>query len=395
MTSRTNTNTINFEDTEIAFKHKTDAELRKSKFLFSIMNKSWIVNLLSPLGLFAIKYNLPFAKPIVKKTIFSQFIGGTTLEEAQNTINILHDNKCSTMLDYGVEGKEEEADFEITKNENLKAVRFAAANQSVPVVTIKVTGLTTNALVENYGLNKPTSEQQRKEYEKALARLDEICSLAHQQGVTIFIDAEESWIQECIDIMVEEMMIRYNEERAVVYNTFQMYRKDRLQFLKNSHQKALIDGYILGAKLVRGAYMVKERTRAEEMSYPSPIHDNKQNTDVSYNDGLKYCIKHVDSISSCNASHNVDSNYLYAKLIEEYNIPKNHPHVNFCQLYGMSDNITFNLASAGYNTGKYVPYGAVKEVIPYLIRRAQENASVVGDMSRELKLIKKEAKRRQ
>jgi len=394
MTSKTNTEALNFENTEIAFKHKSDAELRKSKFLFAIMNKSWIVNLLSPLGLFAIKYNLPLAKTIVKKTIFSQFIGGTTLEEAQTTINTLQDNMCSTMLDYGVEGKEEEEDFEITKNENLRAVRFAAANQSVPVVTIKVTGLTTNALVENYGLNKPTSDQQRKEYEKALARLDEICALAHQQGVTIFIDAEESWIQECIDIMVEEMMIRYNEERAVVYNTFQMYRKDRLQFLKDSHQKALVDGYMLGAKLVRGAYMVKERNRAEEMSYPSPIHDTKQNTDDSYNEGLKYCIKHVDTISSCNASHNVESNYLYAQLIEENNIAKNNPHVNFCQLYGMSDNITFNLASAGYNTGKYVPYGAVKEVIPYLIRRAQENAAVVGDMSRELKLISKEAKRR-
>jgi len=310
MTTNTHNDKVNFENTEIAFKHKSDAELRKSNFLFAIMNKSWIVNLLSPLGLFAIKYNLPLAKTIVKKTIFSQFIGGTTLEEAQTTINTLQDNMCSTMLDYGVEGKEEEEDFEITKNENLRAVRFAAANQSVPVVTIKVTGLTTNALVENYGLNKPTSDQQRKEYEKALARLDEICALAHQQGVTIFIDAEEPWIQECIDIMVEEMMIRYNEERAVVYNTFQMYRKDRLQFLKDSHQKALVDGYMLGAKLVRGAYMVKERNRAEEMSYPSPIHDTKQNTDDSYNEGLKYCIKHVDTISSCNASHNVESKAL-------------------------------------------------------------------------------------
>jgi len=362
--------------------------------LFSVMNKAWLVNLLSPLGLFAIENKLPFAKSIVKKTIFSQFIGGTTLEEAQDTINLLHNNKCATMLDYGVEGKEEEEDFEITKNENLRAVRFAAANQSVPVVTIKVTGLTTNELVENYGLNKPTSDKQRKEYEKALARLDEICSLAHRQGVTVFIDAEESWIQECIDIMVEEMMIRYNEERAVVYNTFQMYRKDRLQFLKDSHQKALVDGYILGAKLVRGAYMVKERNRAEDNGYPSPIHDTKQNTDNSFNEGIAYCIKHVDTIASCNASHNVESNYLYAKLIKENNIAKNNPHVNFCQLYGMSDNITFNLASAGYNAAKYLPYGAVEEVIPYLIRRAQENAAVVGDMSRELKFISQESKRR-
>jgi len=394
MTPNPATKGINFENTEIAFAHKSMSELNKSRLLFSVMNKAWVVNLLSPIGLFAIENNLPFAQYFVKKTIFSQFIGGTTLPEAQDTVNMLSKQNVSTMLDYGVEGKEAEEDFERTKNENLEAIRFAAANQSVPVVTIKVTGLTTNDLVTNYGLNKPTSIAQKEEYEKALQRLDAICALAHEQGVSIFIDAEESWLQECIDLMTEEMMIRYNEERAVVYNTFQLYRKDRLQFLKDSHQKALVDGYILGAKLVRGAYMVKERARATEMSYPSPIHDTKADTDRSYNEGLTYCAKYMDSIACCNATHNVQSNYLYTTLIAEYGLPKNHPHIIFCQLYGMSDNITFNLAAAGYNASKYLPYGAVKEVIPYLIRRAQENASVVGDMSRELKLISKEVKRR-
>ncbi len=394
MASNLNSSEINFDNTQIAFAHKSDSELRKSKMLFSFMNKAWLVNLMSPIGLVAIEKGFPLADFFVKKTIFPQFIGGTTLKEAQANINKLQDNQCLTMLDYGVEGKEEVEDFERTKNENLKAVSFAAANQSVPVVTIKVTGLTTSDLVENYGPNKPSSDQQRREFEKALSRLDEICALAHQQGVTIFVDAEESWTQECIDLMVEKMMIKYNEEKAVVYNTFQMYRKDRLQFLKDAHQKALIDGYILGAKLVRGAYMVKERARAEERNYESPIHDSKSNTDQSYNDGLTYCISHVDSIACCNASHNAESNYLYANMIAERGIPKNHPHVNFCQLYGMSDNITFNLAKAGYNAAKYMPYGAVKDVIPYLIRRAQENASVTGDMSREFKLISKEAKRR-
>jgi len=394
MTSNPNTEGINFENTQIAFAHKSKSELKKSRFLFSVMNKEWIVQLLSPLGLFAIEHNLPLAKYLVKKTIFDQFIGGTTLPEAQDTINMLSQHNCSTMLDYGVEGKEKEEDFERTKNENLNAVRFASANQSVPVVTIKVTGLTTNDLVNNYGLNKPTSIAQKEEYDKALNRLDEICALAHQQGVSIFIDAEESWLQECIDLMAEEMMIRYNEERAVVYNTFQLYRKDRLQFLKDSHQKALVDGYVLGAKLVRGAYMVKERARAKEMSYPSPIHETKEDTDKSFNEGLTYCTKYLESIACCNATHNVRSNYLCTTLISEFGIPKNHPHIVFCQLYGMSDNITFNLASRGYNASKYLPYGAVKEVIPYLIRRAQENASVVGDMSRELKLISKEVKRR-
>ena len=201
---------------------------------------------------------------------------------------------------------------------------------------MKVTGLATNDLVENFGVTKPSSEKLRLEFEEALARLDAICSLAHQQGVSIYIDAEESWTQECIDHMVEKMMIKYNEERAVVYNTFQMYRKDRLQFLKDSHQKALIDGYILGAKLVRGAYMVKERARAEEQNYPSPIHDTKEDTDKSFNDGLRYVINHIDTIACCNASHNADSNKLFATLTAENRIPKNHKHIFFCQLYGMS-----------------------------------------------------------
>jgi len=394
MSSGLKSKEVNFSNTEIAFSHKTDKELKKSQMLFSFMNKEWLVNMMSPLGLIGIKYNFPLVQTIVKKTIFSQFIGGTNLKEAQNTIDRLEENQCLTMLDYGIEGKESIEDFEDTKNENLKAVSFAAANQSVPVVTIKVTGLATNDLVENYGPQKPTSEKQRLEFEEALARLDSICALAHQQGVTVFVDAEESWVQDCINLMVEKMMIKYNEERAVVYNTFQMYRKGSLQFLKDSHQKALIDGYILGAKLVRGAYMVKERARAKEQNYPSPIHETKKDSDESYNAGLSYTIQHYETIACCNASHNAESNYLYANLIMENTIPKNHPHVNFCQLYGMSDNITFNLAAAGYNTAKYLPYGPVKEVIPYLIRRAQENASVTGDMSRELKLITKEIERR-
>ncbi len=393
--SATSKNTgIDFNNTEIAFAHKSNKELTKSKRLFFVMGKSWLVNLMSPLGLFAIKYKLPFAKSIIKKTIFSQFIGGTTLEEAQASINNLSDNKCSTFLDYGIEGKESVEDFERTKKENLRAVTFAASNQSVPIVTVKVTGLTTTEVVERFGPNTPTSEKVQLEFKEALERLDAICSLAHQQGVAIYIDAEESWTQDCIDHMVEKMMIKYNEERAVVYNTFQMYRKDRLQFLKDSHQKALMEGYILGAKLVRGAYMVKERAHASEKNYPSPIHDTKADTDKSFNDGLSYCIQHIETIACCNASHNAESNYLFANMVAEKSIPKNHSHVNFCQLYGMSDNITFNLAAAGYNAAKYVPYGPVKEVIPYLIRRAQENTSVTGDMSREQKMISEEVKRR-
>lgn len=385
---------VDFSNTEVAFAAKSDKELRKAAWLFGLMNKHWLVGLGSKLGVAAIKLRLPFVESVVKSTIFEQFCGGTTLFETQQTISRLYDYKVLTILDYGAEAKETEDDFNKTMNETIRAIDFAAEHASVPVVSSKITGLARFELLEDISKDIPFTKASRQEYKYVLKRLDAICHMARLKGVGVFFDAEESWIQGAIDHLVNLMMRRYNTEKVVVYNTFQLYRKDRLQFLIDSFNQAEQTGYLLGAKLVRGAYMEKERDRAERLGYPSPIHDTKEATDDAYNTALRFCLDNYEKIASCNACHNVDSNLLQAELIARKGLPKDHPHLNFCQLYGMSDNITYNLANQGYNVAKYVPYGPVKEVVPYLIRRAQENSAVTGDMSREYQLVHKEVKRR-
>ncbi|MEL6866439.1 MAG: proline dehydrogenase family protein [Bacteroidota bacterium] len=385
---------VDFSNTEIAFHNKTDIELRKAALIFGLMNKAWLVDAGSKMGLLALRMRLPFVQSIIKSTIFEQFVGGTTLLECQGTIDKLSESNSLTILDYGAEAKVTKADFNNTMNETIRAIEFAAINDSVPVVSTKISGLASFALLESIQEGVSFNRKTRAEYKNVLKRLDSICYVASEKRVGVFFDAEESWIQDTIDHMVEIMMKRYNRERVIVYNTFQLYRHDRLQFLMDAYSKAKEQGYLLGAKLVRGAYMEKERERASNRGYASPIQESKAATDDAYNMAVRFCVDHYEEIASCNATHNMDSCLLQAELIAKKKIPRDHPHLNFCQLYGMSDQITFNLASAGYNVAKYVPYGQVQEVIPYLIRRAQENSAVTGDMSREYKLIRKEMKRR-
>jgi proline dehydrogenase len=385
---------IDFNNTEIAFEGKTDAELIKTKWLFSLMNKNWLVNIGSKAGLWAVRLHLPFAKSVIKHTIFEQFCGGTNFEEMQRTVDKLAQYHTLSALDYGVEAANTEKAFESTMKENLRAIEFASVNESAAVVVSKISGLARNELLEKIQQKKALSPKEQDEFERVRGRLDNICKAAHGKKVAIFLDAEESWIQDTLDMLADEMMAKYNKSKAIVYNTFQMYRHDRLAFLKASHAKAKAGGYLLGAKLVRGAYMVKERERAEEMGYPSPIQPDKPATDRDFNAGIRYCIENYTEIASCNASHNQASVRLQVDMIDALGVPKNHPNLNFCQLMGMSDHLTFNLAKAGYNVAKYVVYGKVKDVLPYLIRRAQENASVTGDLSRELAIILKEVKRR-
>lgn len=385
---------IDFTDTKTAFAGKSDGELKNAQWLFRMMSKPTLVNVGSKLGLFALKLGLPFTEPIIQKTIFRQFVGGRTLLESQPTIDDLYRQDVLTILDYGAEAKTTEEEYNKTMNETIRAIEFAATNESAPVVSTKVTGMARFELLEEVSKSEPFSKETRREYKSVLKRLDSICHIACERGVGVYFDAEETWIQDGIDHLVNVMMRRYNKKKAVVFNTFQMYRHDRLQFLLDSFDQANRHGYILGAKLVRGAYMEKERARAEEMGYPSPIHPNKAATDDAYNQAVRFCVENYEKIASCNASHNAESAELQARLIAEKKLPKNHAHLNFCQLYGMSDHLTFNLADAGYNVAKYVPYGSVKEVVPYLIRRAQENTSVTGDMGRELSLINQEIKRR-
>jgi proline dehydrogenase len=349
---------------------------------------------MSSLGLWAVKYNLPFSKYAVRKTIFAQFVGGESLLDCQKAIDQLYKFDALTILDYGAEGKSSEEELEAVMKETIKAVELAAANNSVPSISTKLTGLVDNAILEkmNDGAVLTASESDQKD--KLYSRINAICSRAEELKVGVLIDAEESWMQIAIDEVVDEMMLRYNKEKVIIYNTYQLYRHDKLAQLKADHKKALESGYVLGAKFVRGAYMDKERQRASDNSYESPIHNDKAAVDKDYNEAIHYCVENYETLGSICATHNIESNLLQARLLRENNIPLNHPHINFCQLYGMSDYITFNLADGGYNVAKYVPYGAIKEVVPYLIRRAKENSSVTGEMGRELKFITQEKKRR-
>lgn len=386
---------LDFQDTSIAYAHKSDSELKKTAWLFSMMNKAWLVEILNPLGLKAVQWNLPFARTIIKNTIFEQFVGGTSLEDSKKAIDHLAKTHVRSVLDFGAEGKESDEDFQRTVDENLREINFAGKNPKwVPVVSTKVTGFARFGLLEEVSANKNLSPETAQEWKKVCDRLDALCKSAHDQGVSVYIDAEESWIQPALDELVMDMMTRYNSKRVVVFNTYQMYRHDRNARIRADHERAQRGGFFLGAKLVRGAYMDKERERAAAMGYPDPINPDKAATDREYNTAVEYVVKNYQTIGSCCATHNAESSLLQARLMDELGIPHDHPHLFFCQLYGMSDNLTFNLAKAGYNAGKYLVYGPVKDVVPYLIRRARENTSVTGDMSRELQLVTKELLRR-
>lgn len=385
---------LDFTDTEVAFSSKSNSELKEMKLLFSMMNNETLVNIGSKLALFAVKNNFPFAEYMIKRTLFRHFCGGTSIFECQPKIDRLFQSNVATILDFGAEAKDSEEDFDETVKQTMKAIDFAASNTSVPVVSTKLTGLGRFELFEKKQTGVQLSDQEIGEFSKLEQRLIDICQHAEERGVGVMVDAEETWVQDVIDQLVEEVMARFNKERIVVYNTYQLYRKDKLTDLYRAFDKARKENYLLGAKLVRGAYMVKERLRAEENGYPSPIQNTKSDTDRDYNIALQFCVDNFEYIGSCNATHNAESCRLQAEWIAKKDIPNNHERLNFCQLYGMSDYISFNLAQNGYNVAKYLPYGPVKDVVPYLIRRAQENTAMTGEMSRELSLIQAEIKRR-
>lgn len=385
---------INFNNTATAFAYKTDSQLKQAARLFSMMSRSWLVRLGSNIGMKAVEWNLPFAESTVKATIFEQFCAGTTLLNSSESIDGLYKYKVKSVLDYGAEGKTTEKDFNNSMNEAIRAIEFASKEHSISTISIKITALARTSLLEKIQSAEALSDNESKEYQYILKRVDSICYAAHEKNVQVFIDAEESWIQETIDFIARRMMRRYNKEIAIVFNTFQLYRTGKLQFLYESFEDAKKEKYILGAKLVRGAYMEKERQRASDLNYPSPIQANKKATDNDYNTALQFCVDNYLKIASIAATHNEESCLLQASLIAQKGIQKNHPHLSFCQLYGMSDNLTFNLAAEGYNTSKYMVYGPVKEVVPFLVRRAQENSSITGEVGREYKLVMREMRRR-
>lgn len=384
---------ISFDNTQIAFSSKSNAELNRAYLLFNLVGNPTLVKIGKTLTNISLALHLPI-KPFIKATIFKQFCGGETIEECEKTINTLGKYNIGTILDYSVEGKEDEKDFDVTTQEIINTIIKAKTSQHIPFSVFKVTGICRFSLLEKVNANTSLNKSEAEEFERAKKRIEKICAKGFECGIPVLIDAEESWIQDAIDIIVEEMMQKFNKEKAIVYNTLQMYRHDRLEFLKKSYKKAQKENYFLGVKIVRGAYMEKERARAVEKGYPSPIQPDKASTDRDYDAALNFCVEHYERIALCAGTHNENSSAHLAELLQQKNIDKKHPHFYFAQLLGMSDHISYNLSNAGYNVAKYVPYGPVKEVLPYLIRRAEENTSVAGQTSRELSLIIKERKRR-
>lgn len=353
--------------------------------------------LLSSIGSAATRFALSIGLPVeglIKATIFEQFCGGETIEESEGAVKELGDSNVGAILDYSVEGKATEADFERTKEEIIRTIERAKDDPNIPFAVFKVTGIAPLGTLERMSRKKKLDAKGQAKCERIHTRVSDICEYAYSVGQPVFIDAEDSWIQDAIDRLAAEMMERFNREEPIIYNTIQLYRNDRLQFLKNCRRQAKLDGYIYAAKLVRGAYMEKERERAAEMGYPSPIHRTKADTDNDYDAALEYCMRHFKDMAFVAASHNEESTQKVAAMMHEYGISPNHPHIHFSQLYGMGDNISYVLAKEGYNVSKYVPYGPVADTIPYLIRRANENSSAAGHMSRELEMIEKELKRR-
>lgn len=384
---------LNFQDTKTAFADKTNAELREKHWLFRMMNSPFLVNVGTSLTNFALSLGLPVTG-MIKNTIFEQFCGGETIRECEKTIKKLGKSNIGTILDYSVEGKSTAAEFERTKDEIIRTIERAKGDKDIPFAVFKVTGIASFGTLERVSAGIELSEKYRQKWEKVNARVLEICGRAHSLDQPVFIDAEESWMQNAVDRLAADMMERFNREKPIVFNTVQLYRHDRLEFLKESHEKAKAGNYILAVKLVRGAYMEKEHARAEEMNYPSPIHAAKEETDRDYDAAVDYCLENVDEIAFVAGTHNERSVQLLAQKMEEKGLKHDHPHIFYSQLYGMGDNLSYVLAKNDYHVSKYVPYGPVKDTIPYLTRRAEENTSVQGMMSRELELIEKELKRR-
>lgn len=382
-----------FKNTQIAFALKSDTELDRAYFLFKMIDNQPLVRIGTAVTNFAIKANLP-VEGLIRATVFDHFCGGVNEDDCLSVVDKMYTKGVSSVLDYSVEGKEEEDQFDAALNMTLKTIEFAKEREAIPFAVFKPTGFGRIDLYEKIGEKKALNPEEQAEWNRVEERFDIVCNEAHQKNVALLIDAEESWMQDAADDLVTKMMQKYNKEKAIVFNTLQMYRWDRLDYLKNLHQIALKEGFYIGMKLVRGAYMEKENLRAEENGCISPICCSKEATDENYDAAVLYMIKHLDKMSIFAGTHNEQSSYTLMELMQVRGIKNNDDRIWFGQLYGMSDNISYNLAANGYNVAKYLPFGPVKDVMPYLIRRAEENTSVAGQTSRELSLIKAERDRR-
>jgi proline dehydrogenase len=387
------TSPVDFSNTEVAFRDQSNASLRQAYQLFSVMNSKTLVRIGKQLVNLALAIHFP-VEGILRKTIYRHFVGGLSIEDCRKTIARLAARNVLSILDYAQEGEECEAAFENTCQEIIRTIEFAHGNPSVPFSVFKITGIARFDLLAKVSEEGRLTNEEEHEYRRVEERVGAIFRRGFELDVPVMIDAEETWIQPVLDDLVMRMMAKYNGKKAIVQNTYQMYRHDSIARIKQHHRMALEGGFRFGLKIVRGAYMEKERARAIEKGYPSPIQPDKQATDRDFDDIIRYFMDNLDSIDFMVATHNEASSLLLAELIDAYNVPRNHPRIYFSQLYGMSDHITYNLAEQGYNVAKYVPYGAVKTMMPYLFRRAEENSSVKGQTSRELKMIRTEIRRR-
>ena len=381
-----------FEDTETAFALKTDTELDRAYFLFKMIQSEPLVRIGTAITNFALKAHMP-VEHLIRASVFDHFCGGVNEEDCLPVIEKLYTKNVHATLDYSVEGKEDENQFELAQKTILQNIDFAQEKNSIPFAVFKPTAFGRFSLYQKLTEGIELNISEKLEWKKVVERFDTVCKVAHEKNVTLLIDAEESWMQGAADDLIELMMQTYNKEKAIVFSTLQMYRWDRLDYLKELYDRAKKKGFFIGMKVVRGAYMEKERERAEEKGYTSPICKNKQATDENYNAAIRFMIDH-EKLALFAGTHNEESSYILMQLAKEKGILKNDNRLWFGQLYGMSDHISYNLAKEGYNVAKYLPYGPVRDVMPYLIRRAEENTSVSGQTSRELSLIKKERKRR-
>ncbi|MDB2385434.1 proline dehydrogenase family protein [Polaribacter sp.] len=381
-----------FDDTQVAFSLKTDTELERAYFLFKMIQNQPLVKIGSAVTNFALKAHLP-VEGLIRSTVFDHFCGGVKEEDCLPVIDKMYTKGVSSVLDYSVEGKEDEDEFDKTAEKIIKIIQFGQEKKAIPFAVFKPTGFGRFALYQKITEKKELTTNEKSEWLRIVARFEKVCNIAHQKNVPILIDAEESWMQDASDNLIEQMMEKYNTEKAIVFNTLQMYRHDRLQYLQQLHQRAKIKNFHIGMKVVRGAYMEKERKRASEKGYHSPICKDKETTDNNYNNAIKYMAEN-EKTAIFAGTHNEESSYLLMQLAQQFNLENNDNRLWFGQLYGMSDHISFNLANQGYNVAKYLPFGPVKDVMPYLIRRAEENTSVAGQTTRELNLLKTERKRR-
>jgi len=382
-----------FNNTQIAFSLKSDTELDRAYFLFKLIDNQPLVRIGTAVTNFAIKANLP-VEGLIRATVFDHFCGGVNEDDCIPVVDKMFAKGVSSVLDYSVEGKEEEEQFDAVLEKTLKLISFAKEKKAIPFAVFKPTGFGRIDLYQKVGEGKKLDPEEKEEWNRIVARFDKVCKASYDSDVALLIDSEESWMQDAVDDLVEEMMQKYNKSKSIVFNTLQMYRWDRLDYLKKLHKKAAAEGFFIGMKLVRGAYMEKENERALEMGYPTPICDSKEATDKNYDAAVKYMVDNIDTMSVFEGTHNESSTEFLMNLMEEKGLKTNDSRIWFGQLYGMSDNISFNLAVNGYNVAKYLPFGPVKDVMPYLIRRAEENTSVAGQTSRELAMIKAERKRR-